>query len=132
MHPTSACSTSLPRWMSIQLLINRSPLQHLYTDTRPFYTSCRFGTPSTSPLNMASYTNGTSSNGEQEKGIPPKITLYTNHGCPFAHRAHIALKELGLPYEEVLIDLDTPREPWYLEINPVSLALNRLALEPTD
>lgn len=50
-----------------------------------------------------------------------KITLYTNHRCPWAHRAHIAIKELGLEYEEVIIDLDTPREPWYLEINPVSL-----------
>jgi glutathione S-transferase len=49
----------------------------------------------------------------------PKIILYTNHLCPWAHRAHIALKELGLDYEEVIIDLDKPREPWYLEINPV-------------
>lgn len=48
----------------------------------------------------------------------PKIILYTNHSCPWAHRAHIALKELGIPYEEVLIDLTVPREPWYLEINP--------------
>jgi hypothetical protein len=53
-------------------------------------------------------------------GDTPKIILYTNHRCPWAHRAHIAIKELGLPYEEVIIDLDTPREPWYLEINPVS------------
>jgi len=51
----------------------------------------------------------------------PKITLYTNHRCPWAHRAHIVLKELGLTYEEVLIDLDTPREPWYLEVNPRGL-----------
>ncbi|GIJ83084.1 hypothetical protein Asppvi_001602 [Aspergillus pseudoviridinutans] len=51
----------------------------------------------------------------------PKITLYTNHQCPWAHRAHIALKELGLNYEEVIIDLNTPREPWYLEINPRGL-----------
>lgn len=51
--------------------------------------------------------------------MPPKIILYTNHICPWAHRAHIALKELGLQYEEVIIDLDTPREPWYLEVNPV-------------
>lgn len=50
----------------------------------------------------------------------PKITLYTNRGCPWAHRAHIALKESGLNYEEVTIDLNTPREPWYLEVNPVS------------
>ncbi|KAF2001850.1 glutathione-S-transferas-like protein omega 1 [Amniculicola lignicola CBS 123094] len=51
-------------------------------------------------------------------GTAPKITLYTNHRCPWAHRAHIVLKELGLPFEEVIIDLDTPREPWYLEVNP--------------
>ncbi|KAF7585449.1 hypothetical protein BBP40_010897 [Aspergillus hancockii] len=51
----------------------------------------------------------------------PKITLYTNHRCPWAHRAHIALKELGLDYEEVIIDLTKPREPWYLEINPRGL-----------
>lgn len=50
----------------------------------------------------------------------PKLILYTNRGCPWAHRAHIALKESGLNYEEVIIDLNTPREPWYLEINPVS------------
>jgi glutathione S-transferase len=49
----------------------------------------------------------------------PQITLYTNHRCPYAHRAHIALEELGLPFEEVIIDLTKPREPWYLKINPV-------------
>jgi len=63
---------------------------------------------------MASYKPDTN-------GIAPNITLYTNHGCPYAHRAHIALKELKLPYEEIIIDLDKPREPWYLEINPVRL-----------
>ncbi|KAJ5424287.1 hypothetical protein N7491_009503 [Penicillium cf. griseofulvum] len=51
----------------------------------------------------------------------PKIILYTNRLCPWAHRAHIALKELGLDYEEVTIDLNTPREPWYLEVNPRGL-----------
>ena len=56
---------------------------------------------------------------EMENGSMPKITLYTNYGCPYAHRVHIALKELGLPYEEVIIDLDKPREPWYLKVNPV-------------
>ncbi|OAK96180.1 thioredoxin-like protein [Phaeosphaeriaceae sp. SRC1lsM3a] len=54
-------------------------------------------------------------------GNAPKITLYTNHRCPWAHRAHIVLKELGLQYDEVIIDLDTPREPWYLKINPRGL-----------
>ncbi|KIW07684.1 hypothetical protein, variant [Verruconis gallopava] len=52
---------------------------------------------------------------------PPQITLYTNHRCPYAHRAHITLEELGLPFEEVVIDLDKPREPWYLKINPRGL-----------
>ncbi|OOF94956.1 hypothetical protein ASPCADRAFT_131527 [Aspergillus carbonarius ITEM 5010] len=51
----------------------------------------------------------------------PKIILYTNRVCPWAHRAHIVLQELGLPFEEVTIDLDTPREPWYLEVNPRGL-----------
>ncbi|KAM0345494.1 hypothetical protein ACHAPU_006421 [Fusarium lateritium] len=49
------------------------------------------------------------------------ITLYTNHRCPFAHRAHITLQELGLPFKEELIDLDTPRSPEYLQINPRGL-----------
>jgi len=64
---------------------------------------------------MASYENQT--NGA---GISPKMTLYTNHLCPFAQRAHIALKELDLSYDEVFIDLDKPREQWYLDINPVN------------
>jgi len=51
----------------------------------------------------------------------PKITLYTNHGCPWAHRAHIILNELGLEYKEVIIDLTVPREEWYLKINPRGL-----------
>jgi hypothetical protein len=64
-------------------------------------------------------------------GDAPKITLYTNHGCPWAHRAHIVLKELGLKYDEVIIDLNTPREPWYLEINPVSTWYS-LCFAPTN
>lgn len=52
-------------------------------------------------------------------GTSPKITFWTNHGCPWAQRAQIVLKELEFEYEEVEIDLDTPREDWYLKINPV-------------
>jgi len=51
----------------------------------------------------------------------PEIILYTNHGCPWAHRAHIALAELGLPFKEKIIDLDTPRTKEYLAINPRGL-----------
>lgn len=50
-----------------------------------------------------------------------KLILYTNHRCPWAHRAHIALEELRVPFEEVIIDLDTPRTPEYLKINPRGL-----------
>ncbi|KAL2198856.1 thioredoxin-like protein [Corynascus similis CBS 632.67] len=50
-----------------------------------------------------------------------KLVLYTNHLCPWAHRAHIALAELGIPYEEVIIDLSVPRTPEYLQINPRGL-----------
>ncbi|CAL3965452.1 unnamed protein product [Diplocarpon coronariae] len=51
----------------------------------------------------------------------PKIILYTNHGCPWAHRAHIALSELGLEYNEEIIDLNVPRTPEYLKVNPRGL-----------
>ncbi|KAF8253863.1 thioredoxin-like protein [Wilcoxina mikolae CBS 423.85] len=50
-----------------------------------------------------------------------KLTLYTNHYCPWAHRVHIALAELGLEFEEITIDLTKPREPWYLEVSPRGL-----------
>lgn len=49
----------------------------------------------------------------------PKITFYTNHGCGWCHRVHIALDELSLKYDEVLVDLDVPRPEWFLELNPV-------------
>lgn len=49
------------------------------------------------------------------------ITLYSYRGCPYVHRVVIALKELGLEYEEVSIDLDVPRDPAYLQINPRGL-----------
>ncbi|KAF4457779.1 hypothetical protein F53441_352 [Fusarium austroafricanum] len=49
------------------------------------------------------------------------LTLYTSHICPFAHRAHITLTELSIPFKEELIDLDAPRPPEYLQINPRGL-----------
>ena len=51
----------------------------------------------------------------------PNIILYTNHSCPWAHRAHIALAELGLPFKEEIIDLTVPRTPEYLAVNPRGL-----------
>jgi glutathione S-transferase len=60
------------------------------------------------------------SNGESNSSNP-SITLYTSHYCPWAHRAHIILSELGLPYKEEIIDLTVPRHPDYLAINPRGL-----------
>ena len=57
-----------------------------------------------------------STNGESNVRYP-SITLYTNHGCPWAHRVHIILSELQLPYKEEIIDLSIPRHPSYLSIN---------------
>jgi glutathione S-transferase len=54
-------------------------------------------------------------------GDSAEIILYTNHGCPWAHRAHIALAELGLPFKEEIIDLAVPRTAEYLAINPRGL-----------
>ncbi|KAL2833848.1 thioredoxin-like protein [Aspergillus cavernicola] len=53
--------------------------------------------------------------------MAPKITLYTAHHCPFAHRAQIALREIGLTFETVLIDITVPRTKEYLSVNPRGL-----------
>ena len=68
-----------------------------------------------------------------ERRVPEdlRITIFADHGCPFAHRAYITLHELGLPYEDVLIDLNKPREPWYLNINPVSSSKTCFRLQNT-
>lgn len=51
----------------------------------------------------------------------PKIILYTSYFCPWAHRSQVILKELGLDFETVHIDLSTPRTAEYLKINPRGL-----------
>ncbi|TVY42261.1 Glutathione S-transferase [Lachnellula occidentalis] len=51
----------------------------------------------------------------------PKITLYTSYACPWAHRSQIALRELALPFDTVIVDLSVPRTPEYLAINPRGL-----------
>ena len=53
--------------------------------------------------------------------MAPKITLYTAHHCPWAHRSQIALRELGLEFETVLVDIAVPRTAEYLLINPRGL-----------
>lgn len=53
--------------------------------------------------------------------MAPKITLYTAHHCPWAHRAQIGLRELGLEFETGLVDITVPRTAEYLAINPTGL-----------
>ncbi|KAL4925863.1 glutathione S-transferase N-terminal domain-containing protein [Aspergillus undulatus] len=61
----------------------------------------------------------------------PEISLYTNPDCPWAQRVHIVLKELNLPYKQVLIDVDKPREEWHLAINPIRRPLFLLSASST-
>jgi glutathione S-transferase len=49
---------------------------------------------------------------------PQKLTLYTSKISIFGQRVSIVLHHLKVPFTEVLIPLDRPREPWYLAINP--------------
>lgn len=72
---------------------------------------------------LLSLSNQTIKMGDATDNSQGKLILYTNHGCPWAQRAHIILKELGLPHEEVIIDLERPRDEWYLKINDVSASL---------
>lgn len=51
----------------------------------------------------------------------PQIKLYTAHHCPFAHRVQIALRELGLAFEAILVDITTPRTPEYLAVNSTGM-----------
>ncbi|KAK8088081.1 glutathione S-transferase [Apiospora hydei] len=50
-----------------------------------------------------------------------KIILYTNHTCTWANRADVVLAELGVPFEERIINVDGPRPPEFLKINPRAL-----------
>lgn len=47
-----------------------------------------------------------------------KIILYTAHHCPWAQRVQIALRELQVEFETVLVDITIPRTSEYLAINP--------------
>ncbi|RUS14735.1 glutathione S-transferase [Endogone sp. FLAS-F59071] len=47
------------------------------------------------------------------------IKLYTALVCPYAQRANIALKEAGVEYESIEIDLQN-KPSWYTDVNPES------------
>ncbi|KAK8167796.1 thioredoxin-like protein [Phyllosticta citrichinensis] len=53
--------------------------------------------------------------------IAPQIIFYTFPDCPYCQRIHILLTQLALPFEEVFVDINKPREQWYLDINPRGL-----------
>jgi glutathione S-transferase len=53
--------------------------------------------------------------------LPPKLTLYTSKTSVYGQRVNILLHHLQVPFAEVLIPLDRPRELWYLTINPRGL-----------
>ncbi|KAF3769317.1 thioredoxin-like protein [Cryphonectria parasitica EP155] len=50
-----------------------------------------------------------------------KLILYTNHTCTWANRANVALTELGVPFEERIINVDGPRPAEFLKLNPRGL-----------
>ncbi|ORZ19883.1 thioredoxin-like protein [Absidia repens] len=49
---------------------------------------------------------------------PNKLTLYNAKLCPYAQRAVIALKEVGVAYEEVTVDLLNKPEWYAAKVNP--------------
>jgi glutathione S-transferase len=49
---------------------------------------------------------------------PPKLILYTSKTSVYGQRVNILLHHLQVPFTQVVIPLDRPREPWYLAINP--------------
>ncbi|KAF2994026.1 hypothetical protein E8E14_002263 [Neopestalotiopsis sp. 37M] len=50
-----------------------------------------------------------------------KLILYNNDTCTWSNRAKVALLELGLDFEERLINCDGPRPAEFLAINPRGL-----------
>ncbi|KAG8159177.1 hypothetical protein KVR01_010838 [Diaporthe batatas] len=49
------------------------------------------------------------------------IVLYTNHTCTWANRADVCLAELGIAFEERIINVDGPRPADFLKLNPRGL-----------
>ena len=50
--------------------------------------------------------------------MAPKLTLISHKLCPYVQRAVIALKEKGVPFERVDIDLAS-KPDWFLKISPL-------------
>jgi glutathione S-transferase len=114
----------LPLSVPHKLYHTRAQSQHAVSDSNRYRQRTELPDATTAVPKRKMSANSSNqtpdTNGAHQSPIP-KITLYTNHGCPFAQRAHIALDELKLPYDEILIDLGSPRPQWYLDINPRGL-----------
>lgn len=52
--------------------------------------------------------------------MPHKLTLISHDLCPYVQRAAIVLKEKGVPFERVDIDLEN-KPDWFLKISPRGL-----------
>jgi glutathione S-transferase len=50
--------------------------------------------------------------------IPPRLTLVSHLLCPYVQRAAIALREKGVPFERVVIDL-VDKPDWFVKISPL-------------
>jgi len=79
-----------------------------------FVSASRGSTTASSPTQLAGGYDATI-------GADPKtpIQFFTLPGntCPYAQRTHIALNELGLPYDVTEVS-GMPKPDWYLKINP--------------
>ena len=66
--------------------------------------------------------NGRTLNVRAVEERAPALTLYrdTNGWCPFCERVWVALEKKGIPYDEVLINLQD-KPDWYKEIVPTTL-----------
>ncbi|ROW00336.1 hypothetical protein VMCG_07325 [Cytospora schulzeri] len=49
------------------------------------------------------------------------LILYTNHTCTWANRANVCLAEIGISFEERIINVDGPRPADFLALNPRGL-----------
>ncbi|KAJ6110148.1 hypothetical protein N7486_002383 [Penicillium sp. IBT 16267x] len=61
--------------------------------------------------------------------MAPKIFLYTANHCPWAHPAQIALRELCLEFETVLVDINIPRTPDISRLIPVGSLITQFLVD---
>src|ERR1051325_8311239 len=65
----------------------------------------------------ASTLNAVASN-RQDRFMPASLKLISHKLCPYVQRAVIALKEKGVPFERIDIDLAS-KPDWFLKLSPL-------------